>query len=163
VGAAGRRRILDRRGRARGRLAAHLDARLFILALGSACYPLLLAIVLVLLTAENPPKLLIGYLVGGYVMSFAIGVLLIGVLDRSGVISRQKAHHVGPVVDIVVGAVAIGIAWLIERRRRRRVRDPVLATPRRGSGNARIDRILDKSSIAWMIVLGMCLSLPSPF
>jgi hypothetical protein len=140
-----------------------VNAHLFILALGSACYPLLLAIVLVLLTADNPPKLLLGYLIGGAAMSFALGVLIIFVLDDVGVGHHSRSHTFGPWVDIIVGAVAIAAALLLERRHRRRLRAAGSSVVRRGSGIARVDRILDKSSIVWMIVLGMCLSLPSPF
>jgi hypothetical protein len=146
-----------------GQRETGVNAHLFILALGSACYPLLLAIVLVLLTAEHPPKLLLGYLIGGAAMSFALGVVIIIVLDDVGEGHHKHSHHFGPWVDIVVGALAIALALVLERRHRRRMRRGGSAVVRRGSGNARVDRILDKSSIAWMIVLGMCLSLPSPF
>lgn len=141
-----------------------MTPQLFLLALGSAAYPLLLAIVLVLLTAKNPPKLLLGYLIGGYAMSYAIGVAVLLLLDAIGQgHQRSSSSKLGPGVDLFVGVVAIVGAVLIERHRRARNRDPVARTPRVGSGNERIDRILDKGSIRWMIVLGICLSLPSPF
>lgn len=141
-----------------------MTPQLFVLALGSAAFPLLLAIVLVLLTAKNPPKLLLGYLLGAYPTSYAIGVVLLLLLDKVGEGHQHtSSHSFGPAVDIVIGAIAIVGAVLIERHRRARNRDPVARTPRVGSGNERIDRILDKGSIRWMMVLGACLSLPSPF
>ncbi len=141
-----------------------MTPQLFLFALGSAAYPLLLAIVLVLLTAKNPPKLLCGYLIGGYAMSYAYGVLMLLLLDAVGQ-GHQRSHSstFGPWVDVAVGVIAIAGAVLIERHRRQRNRDPVARAPRVGSGNARVDRILDKGSLTWMIVLGACLSLPSPF
>jgi hypothetical protein len=141
-----------------------MTPQLVLLALGSAAYPLLLAIVLVLLTAKDPPKLLFGYLVGGYAMSYAYGVLMILLLDAVGQgHQRSTSSKFGPWADVILGVLAIVGAVLIERHRRARNRDPVARTPRVGSGNERVDRILDKGSIRWMIVLGICLSLPSPF
>lgn len=141
-----------------------MTPQLFVLALGSAAFPLLLAIVLVLLTAPNPPKLLLGYLLGGYPVSFAIGVVLIIVLDNVGQgHERTGTRSFGPGVDIAIGVLAIALAVLVERHRRARNRDPNARVPRVGSGSERVDRILDKGSIRWMMVLGACLSMPSPF
>ena len=141
-----------------------MTPQLSILALGSAAFPLLLAIVLVLLTAKNPPKLLLGYLIGAYATSYAIGVIVLLLLDKVGQGHQHtSSHSFGPGVDIAIGAIAIVAAVLIERHRRARNRDPGARVQRVGSGNERIDRILDKGSIRWMIVLGAGLSLPSPF
>jgi len=140
-----------------------MDSQLFLLALGSAMFPLLLAIVLVLLTADNPPKLLAGYLIGGYPVSFAWGVLMILVLEKTNLASHTSNRKFGPGVDIAIGVLAIVVAILLERLRRKRRVDPNSHVPRQGSGNARVDAILDRGSIKWMILLGAVLSMPSPF
>jgi hypothetical protein len=140
-----------------------MNSQLLLLALGSAMFPLLLAIVLVLLTADNPPKLLAGYLIGGYPVSFAWGVLMILVVDKTDLASHTSHKKFGPGVDIVVGILAIVVAVLLERLRRKRTQNLDSHVARQGSGNARVDAILDRGSIKWMILLGAILSMPSPF
>jgi hypothetical protein len=140
-----------------------MNSQLFLLALGSAMYPLLLAIVLVMLTADNPPKLLLGYLVGGYPVSVAWGVLIIFALEKTNLATHTSNKTFGPGVDIAIGLLAVIVAVLLERLQRKRSQDPSSRVPRAGSGNARVDAILDRGSIKWMIILGACLSLPSPF
>jgi hypothetical protein len=103
-------------------------ASIFLLSLLAMFTPTLLAAVTVLMLLPNPKKLMLGYLLGAYTTSISLGLLIVFSLNGSSSVSTAK-HTLGPGEDIVVGLIALLVAFVLgtgrdarlqERRRRRK-------------------------------------------
>ena len=92
------------------------------LALWSALYPTLLAMVLLIMQRPSPRRMLIIYYAGGLVASFTAAALLIGAF-RAGRSLGASDHTVGPGVDIAVGLMALAIFWVLVSGRDRGFRE----------------------------------------
>jgi len=125
---------------------------IFLLSLLAMFTPTLLAAVTVMMLLPNPKKLMFGYLLGALLTSITAGLLIVFSLHGSDSVSTAK-HTLGPVEDIVVGLVALLVAFVLggERegplRKRRQRRQEAKATepakepwPERmiGRGSARV-------------------------
>jgi Sap, sulfolipid-1-addressing protein len=126
-------------------------ASIFFLSLLAMFTPTLLAAVTVMMLLPNPRKLMLGYLFGAYLTSITAGLLIVFSLPGSA--SESSAHSLGPVEDIVVGLVALLVAFVLgtgrdaplqQRRQRRQeareAKGPKEPWPERmiGSGSARV-------------------------
>src|SRR3954454_17912286 len=89
--------------------------------------PSLLGAVTVMLLLPSPKRLMLGYLLGAFTTSITAGLLIVFSLHGSG--SEGTAHTMGPIEDIVVGLLALLVAYVLgsdrdarlqERRRRRK-------------------------------------------
>ena len=136
-----------------------------LLAIASAFYPVLLAIVILMLASPRPVPLLWGYLLGGAIMSIGIGILILYVLDDSDLLTGSSSKTASPVADIVLGsialltALALGMGWgpfHPERARRRAAAKEAKEPKDPWSG-----RLLARGSARIAILVGMALSLPS--
>ena len=78
---------------------------IFLLSLLAMFTPTLLAAVTVMMLLPNPKKLMLGYLLGAYLTSITLGLLIVFSLHGSGSVSTAK-HTLGPIEDIVFGALA---------------------------------------------------------
>src|SRR5437763_4825359 len=85
---------------------------IFLLALLAMFNPSLLAAVTVMLLLPNPKRLMVGYLLGAYVTSITLGLVVVFSLSGSSTGSTSK-HTVRPVEDIVVGLLAVTIAFVL--------------------------------------------------
>src|SRR3954466_3478474 len=84
---------------------------ILLLAVAAAFYPTLLAIVIVVLGRPRPARLLAADLAGGMLISLGIGFAVVFVLEGVGANEGgESTTNAGAVVDIVVGALALGIA-----------------------------------------------------
>jgi hypothetical protein len=125
---------------------------IFGLALLTMCNPTLLAAVTVMMLLPNTKRLMLGYLLGAYLTSISVGMLIVFSLHDSGSVDTAK-HTLGPMADIVLGAVILLVGLVLgsgrdERlRERRRLRkeakqqgEPKQPLPMRmlGRGSARI-------------------------
>ena len=136
----------------------------FLLALFAAVNPTLLAAVTVMLVLPSPKRLLFGYLLGAYMTSISLGLVIVFTLQGSGTESTAK-NTLSPLADLVVGAIFLIIAyvlgsarghrfaeWRQERKEAKRAgKEPKDPLPQRllGRGSARIT-----------FVVGAMLSLP---
>ena len=102
---------------------------IFLLSLLAMFNPTLLAAVTVMLLLPNPKKLMLGYLLGAYVTSIIArhADRLLAAATRSSVSTAK--HTLSPIEDIVVGLIALLVAYVLggsraeslrERRRRRK-------------------------------------------
>src|SRR5436309_3186671 len=91
---------------------------IFLLSVVSMANPSLLAAVTVMLLLPNPRRLMLGYLLGAYVASITLGLVIVFTLPSSSAESTSK-HRIGPVEDIVIGLVAVGIAFVLATGRDR--------------------------------------------
>lgn len=101
---------------------------IFLLSLLSMLNPTLLAAVTVMLLLPNPKWLMFGYLLGAYMTSITLGLLIVFSLHGSSAADTAE-HTISPLEDIVVGLIALVLAFVLatgrdqplqERRRERK-------------------------------------------
>lgn len=112
----------------------------------------LLAAVTVMMLLPSPKKLMFGYLLGAYLTSITLGLLIVFSLHGSSSVESAK-HTLSPIEDLVVGALALLVGYVLlsgrgeelrERRQRRKEAkqgdSPKESFPERmlGRGSARI-------------------------
>jgi hypothetical protein len=85
---------------------------IFLLGLVSMFNPSLLAAVTVMLLLPNPKRLMVGYLLGAYMTSITLGLVIVFTLHGSSTESTSK-HTISPLEDIVVGLLAVAIAFVL--------------------------------------------------
>jgi Sap, sulfolipid-1-addressing protein len=84
--------------------------------------PTLIAVTTVMLLLPNPKKLMLGYLIGAYVISISLGLVIVFAAKDSGVVKAGK-QTINPAIDLVFGAILLGIALLLHRGTDRHVRE----------------------------------------
>jgi hypothetical protein len=139
-------------------------ATIFFLSLFAMFNPTLLAAVTVMMLLPNTKKLMLGYLLGAYLTSISLGLLIVFSLHGSG--SAESARHtLSPLEDIVVGLIALLVAFVLgtdrdarlkERRRKRK-------EAKQGKGEAKEPlpmRMLGKGSARITFAVGAVLSFP---
>lgn len=138
-------------------------ASIFLLSLLAMFTPTLLAAVTVMMLLPNPKKLMLGYLLGAYTTSITLGLLI--VFSLHGAESVSTAHTLGPVEDIVVGLLALLVAYVLgngrdarlqERRRRRKEAKEKVA----GKKESLPERMLGRGSARITFVVGVLLTFP---
>jgi Sap-like sulfolipid-1-addressing protein len=136
----------------------------FLLAFFAAVNPTLLAAVTVMLVLPSPKRLLLGYLLGAYLTSITIGLVIVFSLHDSGAVSTTK-NTLSPLEDLAFGAIFLLIAYalgsargerLSERRRERK--------EAKQAGKEKKDplpqRLLGRGSARITFVVGAALTLP---
>lgn len=141
---------------------------IFLLALSAMFNPSLLGAVTVMLLLPHPKRLMLGYLAGAYITSITAGLLIVYKLHGTRAESTSK-HSVSPVEDLVVGTIALGVAWMLHtgrdqpvRERRRRRKDAKREAKRRaGKPTESLSlRMLGKGDPKVAFAVGMLLSFP---
>jgi len=136
---------------------------IFVLSLLAMFTPTLLAAVTVMMLLPNPKKLMLGYLLGAYTTSITLGLLIVFSLHGSASVSTAK-HTLGPIEDIVIGLVALLVAFVLgsgraaplqERRRRRKE-----AKEADESKESWPERMLGRGSARVTFAVGVVLTLP---
>jgi len=134
---------------------------IFLLAFLAALYPTLLAATTVMLMLPHPKRLLLGYLAGAAMTSITLGLLIVLTLRHSGLASTSQVT-LGPGEDIVLGCLALVIAFVLgtgrdrpfeERRRERKA-------AKGPQGPPRWQRTLGRGSARVTFVVGALLTLP---
>ena len=108
---------------------------IFLLGLVSMFNPSLLAAVTVMLLLPNPKRLMVGYLLGAYTTSITLGLVIVFTLQGSSTESTSK-HTISPLEDIVVGLLAVLIAFVLGTGRDAPFQDPSTS----GAGETASDR-----------------------
>jgi hypothetical protein len=104
----------------------------FLLSLLSMFNPSLLAALTVMLLLPSPKRLMVGYLLGAYTTSITLGLVIVFTLPNSSATSTAK-HTISPAEDIVVGLLAIVVAFVL-----RTGRDQPLQERRRAKKDAKL-------------------------
>jgi hypothetical protein len=101
--------------------------RILLFGLTSALNPTLLAVVTIMLLLPNPKRLMVGYLLGAYLTSITVGLLIVFELHGSDLVSTTR-QTLSPIEDLVIGTLLIAAGFVLrggklqERRERRRAR-----------------------------------------
>ena len=142
--------------------------QIFLLALLAMANPSLLAALTVMLLLPNPKQLMVAYLLGAYLTSISVGLVIVFALPGGSTESTSK-YYGGPVEDIVAGALALIIAFILGTGRdrpledRRRAKRDAKLKARREAGKPTESlplRLLSKGDPRIAFVVGIILSFP---
>jgi thiol:disulfide interchange protein len=124
---------------------------IFLLAIGSMFWPVLLAVDVVALKSDRPMTILGGFLAGGLVATVAVGCAIVFSLENTSLVTRSR-HTTNAVVSIVIGAAALVAAFFIRRSDQQRRATPEPQT------SSRVDRLASHGP--WLaFVTGIVLNL----
>jgi hypothetical protein len=114
---------------------------IFLLALGSMFWPLLLVVVVLALNTSQPVKILSWFWLGGMLASVSVGAAIVYTLE--GTVERSRRVSAAPWVDVVVGGLALVAAAVLHRYGARAGRAEQRARkPRRSS--ERVERLVER-------------------
>ena len=129
--------------------------------------PTLLAAVTIMMLLPNPKRLMLGYLLGAYMTSITLGLVIVFSLHNSGVVDTSQ-RTLGPGEDIILGLLLLVISYVLfsdrdarlkaRRRRRREVKEA-----KQGAGEAKPswpERMLGKGDPRITFAVGAALTLP---
>ena len=126
-------------------------SQVLLLSLTASLNPTLLTMTTVMLLLDRPRRLMLGYLLGAYITSITLGLIIVFSLSDSGTVSTTK-NTVSPAVDIGLGALALIAAFVISRDRPKREKPD--------KGPPRWQRELSKGSPRMAFLIGMLFTLP---
>jgi hypothetical protein len=136
-----------------------------LLSLTASLNPTLVAATTVMLLLDSPSKLMLGYLLGAYVTSITLGLIIVFSFSSSSAASTTQ-NTLSPAVDIGLGAIALAAAFVLHTGRDERLRERRRARKEaKGKGKAdkeppRWQRELSKGSARTTFVVGALLTLP---
>ena len=137
---------------------------ILVLALMAMCNPTLLAAVTLMMLLPRTKELMLGYLLGAYLASISLGILVVFSLHGSGSVETSR-RTLDPAEDLVLGALAVIVGlvlrsgrdeYLRERRRRRKEEKRKGAEPKESWPQ----RMLGRGSARVSFAVGVVLSLP---
>ena len=132
-----------------------------LLSLAASLNPTLVAATTVMLLLDKPAKLMGGYLLGAYLTSITLGVIIVFAASNSSTTNTTQ-NTLSPAVDIGLGAIFLAVSFvlytgrherMLERRRARKAANP-------DKEPARWQRELSKGSPRTTFVVGALLTLP---
>ena len=134
------------------------------LAITAMFNPSLVAATTAMLLLPHPRDLMFGYLLGAYLTSITVGLVLVFSLQGSSFASTAK-HTVSPAEDIAVGTILLVVAFVLATGRdapiRERLRSRKEAKARAGSAEEPwSQRMLGRGSTGVAFVVGALLSFP---
>lgn len=136
-------------------------SQVILLSLTASLNPTLVAATTVMLLLDKPVRLLGGYLLGAYLTSITLGLVIVFSLSNSSA-SNTTENTISPGVDIAIGAILLAVAFVLhtgrqepymERRKARKAEKP-------DTGPPRWQRELSKGSPRVTFVVGALLTLP---
>ena len=114
-----------------------------------------------MLLLDRPARLMLGYLLGAYMTSVTLGLVIVFSLSNSGATNTTR-KTLSPAVDIGLGVIALAVAFVLytgrherlrERRAERKAAKPDKSPPR-------WQRELSKGSPRATFIIGALLTLP---
>ena len=136
-------------------------SQVILLSLTASLNPTLVAATTVMLLLPSPSKLMLGYLLGAYMTSITLGLVIVFSLPNSSTTNTTE-NTISPAVDIGLGVIALAVAFVLysgraerlrERRQARKADEP-------DKGPPRWQRELSKGSAKTTFVIGALLTLP---
>jgi Sap-like sulfolipid-1-addressing protein len=135
--------------------------QVILLSLTASLNPTLVAATTVMLLLDRPAKLMLGYLLGAYVTSITLGLVIVFSLSNSSTTNTTE-NTLSPAVDIALGGLALVAAWAVWSGRHERMRERRRARKeaKPDKGPPRWQRELSKGSARTTFLIGMVLTLP---
>ncbi len=135
--------------------------QVIVLSLTASLNPTLVAATTVMLLLNKPAKLMGGYLLGAYLTSITLGLVIVFALPTSSTTSTTE-NTLSPAVDIGLGSIALAIAFVFYTGRAQRLRERRAAreASKPDKGPPRWQRELSKGSARMTFVVGALLTLP---
>jgi hypothetical protein len=132
-----------------------------LLSLTASLNPTLVAATTVMLLLDRPVRLMGGYLLGAYITSITLGLIIVFSLSDSAATNTTE-DTISPAVDIGLGAIFLAISFVfytgrVERMRERRAAKKAAKGP---AEPPRWQRELSKGSARTTFVIGALLTLP---
>ena len=111
--------------------------QVILLSLTASLNPTLVAATTVMPLLEKPARLMLGYLLGAYMTSITLGLVIVFSLSNSSTTNTTQ-NTISPAVDIALGAIALAVAFVLYTGRHERLtRAPASAQSREaGQGPA---------------------------
>ncbi len=139
----------------------------FLLALMAMFTPTLLAAVTIMMLLPNPKRLMIGYLLGAYMTSITLGLVIVFSLHNSAAVNTSQ-RTLGPGEDIILGLLLLTISYVLHsdrdarlRERRRRHKEEKEAKQEAGVAKPSWpERMLGKGDPRVTFAVGAALTLP---
>ena len=135
--------------------------QVILLSLTASLNPTLVAATTVMLLLPSPSKLMLGYLLGAYVTSITLGLVIVFSLSNSSTANTTE-NTLSPAADIALGLLALVGAWVVWSGRQQRIRERRRArkAAKPDKGPPRWQRELNKGSARTTFLIGMLLTLP---
>ncbi|MGO9973253.1 MAG: GAP family protein [Solirubrobacteraceae bacterium] len=132
-----------------------------LLSLTASLNPTLIGVTTIMLLLDRPSRLMLGYLLGAYVTSITLGLVIVFSLASSSATKTTKAT-ISPSVDIGLGAICLAIAFVLYTGRAERVRERRRArkAAKPEKRPSRWQRELSKGSPRVTFAIGAVLTLP---
>lgn len=111
------------------------------LAIASAFWPALIAVVVISLRAAHPARLMASFLLAGLLTTVSIGAVLVRGLQSTSLTSSSESRF-GPGLQITVGVLALLAALVLQRRSQREPPAPEAVPAEPG----RLERMLDRGA-----------------
>ena len=126
--------------------------------------PTLLAAVTIMMLLPGTKKLMVGYLLGAYLTSISIGLLIVFSLQGTGSVESAK-HTLSPIEDLVVGAIALLVGYVLlsghgERLRERRQQRKQAKQAAKEPKESLPERLLGRGSARVTFAVGVVLTFP---
>jgi hypothetical protein len=119
-----------------------LTAELFVLALASAVWPLLVAVVIIALKTTRPPVVLAAFLLGAVIAAVGVGLVVVYSLRGTDVVSDHRSTA-DPSVYLVGALLAFALALFMGRRARDRKK---ASSTKPTTGPSRTERALQRGA-----------------
>jgi hypothetical protein len=136
-------------------------SQVILLSLTASLNPTLVAATTVMLLLDKPSRLMLGYLLGAYMTSITLGLVIVFSLSNSSATNTTE-NTLSPAVDIGLGAIALAVAFVLYSGRHERLRERRRArkTAKPDKGPPRWQRELSKGSARTTFIVGALLTLP---
>ena len=144
------------RGRAQG---DRTMSQVLVFALTAALNPTLLTATTVMLLLPSPKRLLFGYLLGAYMTSITLGLLIVFELQGSGAVNTTK-NTLSPAASIALGLILLRSPRLGTGRHRALAERRREKKAEQGAEGPRWQQVLSKGRARDTFVVGALLTLP---
>ena len=146
-------------------------AQIFLLALGSAVFPALLAGAAVILSRDQPARLLLAFWVGGLITSISSGLAILAIFGEHAAALDHSSKSLSPGNLVLAGLAAMLLGFLVGTKRgralidgwRKRRKHPRRSERPKSDKAPWSERMLGNGSVGVAFVAGAILNLPGPF
>jgi Sap-like sulfolipid-1-addressing protein len=136
-------------------------SQVILLSLTASLNPTLVGATTVMLLLDKPARLMTGYLLGAYMTSITLGLVIVFSLSGSSA-SNTTENTLSPAVDIGLGAIALAVSFVLYTGRDQRLRErrQERKAAKQDKGPPRWQRELSKGSPRTTFIIGALLTIP---